>query len=318
MYMQITFPLIQRTFNASYNKNTSRKIPVNFKGTCSDTFKRSQQLDDYYYVKDNIELKRKITPKEFYELTPQKIKSFLTWRETENMDDAANENITIAMSLKKFLDEKYGKDKYVFVSIGTSPAPIARVFEFMGVETKYIPVSGLSNIKNIQEITENPYFENYKKFIEEQGIEKETIKKGDKTYIFYDYTNTGASLNVFKDLMLNGLKLPEGQVDFRSLSKDITSLKDKIGQKNYCDAVVMQSLGLDDTSLASYYIGYYLTSSIGSYYGGLGHLHYSGLHLLPLIVKRHYESAKIYNLTIMSKLNDMGLLVHNPKNNDAL
>lgn len=58
----------------------------------------------------------------------------------EEIEEAVMDNIYLADDLKKYLDKKYGENGYIFASIGTPPSLVAKVFEYMGVETKYLPI----------------------------------------------------------------------------------------------------------------------------------------------------------------------------------
>ena len=85
---------------------------------------------------------KKFTINDYKRLSPFAI-SLLRSSCPEEIKKAAKDSVDTGLFLKQHLDKKYGEGKYVFCCIGTSPSGIARVFEFIGVETKYLPISSL-------------------------------------------------------------------------------------------------------------------------------------------------------------------------------
>jgi len=116
--------------------------------------------------------------------------------------------------LKDNLDRKYGAGKYVFVSIGQSPAVLAEMLGTMGVETAICPISSLSiESRNIPyEILKNPNLSKYLDYLKKIGVGTEKIKTDDKQYIFTDFCGaSGRSLKAFKEVLTSpkcGYNLP--------------------------------------------------------------------------------------------------------------
>lgn len=175
----------------------------------------------------------------------------------------ANESRHAAQIMRDFLNEKYGKDKWKFVSIGTSPAGIGRALEVMGEDVAYIPVSDFRFKEGYYKTHREAFFndvkiESYLKFLKEIGMSKEAVEKSGKTLIFYDYTFTGATLRNFQDLIFDKTNLTKKEAKFRSLNKDYIAAAGKIS--------TLESL------IASDYIANNLRRSGISSYGGVPHL----------------------------------------------
>ena len=216
----------------------------------------------------------------------------------------ADENIQVGLKVKEKLDKYHGENGYVFVSIGTSPAPIARVLEFMGVETKYLPITGLrpyyEDDKYKQFIGK---FENYQKFLNEQGLSADRVKKSDKEFLFYDYTYSGQSLHVFKQMMKEyfGLNLPNvhfSSADFLCYS----SCAKKIDPPDY----------------AVEYVKKYMLNSNGETIGGIPHLPIERIDAIEECKAYESLSAKSYNFALIDRLNKMKKLKQNPNNKNSL
>lgn len=216
---------------------------------------------------------------------------------------AAQENIEQGLKLKTYLDSFYGKGKYVFVCIGTSPSCIARVMEFAGVETKYLPISGLGrgisyeNIKNkIQPADE------YINFLHQQGLSNEEIEKSGKSYLFFDYINSGRTMEFFEKLMKNDFGIDSPQIEYLSLSDEIQNANSRIFSK--------------DTS--EEYIRKYLELSYAEHFGGIPHLNYRNLSDINETIQTESQRGKQYNFFIIDELNKKRQMKYNPKNKGAL
>lgn len=125
---------------------------------------------------------------------------------TSDLVDDAETLIDTAKIIKKLFDINYGENNYTFISIGRSLSALAKCLDFMGVETKQIPLSACCGYtQNEHEIVDNMTnqygFQKYKNFLET------TLQEGtNKKHIFCDYANTGKTLKVF-ELLLNDPKV---------------------------------------------------------------------------------------------------------------
>lgn len=130
--------------------------------------------------------------------------------------------------IKKYLDKKY-KNGYIFASVGGSPSLFAKIMEQMGADTKIIPFSKKTYRYSYEK---NPT--DFKKYLENFGLNKEFLKNNKKHIIFTDYEYTGDSLLKFCNAYRStGLKAND--VEFLSLWKLITAAsKEKIDKNiNY-------------------------------------------------------------------------------------
>ena len=312
--MNILFPQIKIPISQAPLADKSRNSRSLSFGSWSDIFLPSKRLQSCRNVEKFLKTVKKVTPDDYKKLSSEQLQDFFYYYNLDdNLQVAVEENLAVALPLKKFLDKKYGKDKYVFVSIGTSPAPLGRVIEFSGVETKYLPMSDLMYADKYQDIVKSAGIEEYENFLKEQGISKKNLKKHKKTFVFYDYTSSGHSLNLFKDLMIHHLNLPEDKMDFRSLNEDIL----------YCCSQSKKHLHpfkrkISNSDFANNYITRFLSNSKAEYYGGIGHLSYRDLSKIAEDKFYADDTSKAYNLYVMHRLEEMGILKNNPKNRKSL
>lgn len=217
---------------------------------------------------------------------------------------AADDSLRVGLKVKDNLDKKYGENGYVFGCIGTSPAGIARVLEFSGVETKYLPISRLNWLESTESWKEHTdKFSNYENFLKEQGLSKEQVSKSNKEYLFYDYVQQGMSLIVFEKMMKEyfGLDLPN--VGFHNL--------------NYlCYSSCAKNV--DPPRYAIDYVCEYMGNSVIDDFSGVPHLDIIDIDKIDECT--HFESlkAKMFNFTIIDSLARKGLLKENPNNKKSL
>lgn len=129
-------------------------------------------------------------------------------------DDAYIATLDASKLMKTHFDAKYGKDKYVFVSIGRSLEAFANAMGYMGVESKTLPISGLHGYNGgIKNIISQDGFEKYCNYLKQIGIEESAIKASGKKYIFSDYSYYGDTMRTVKDI-LKSLGIKGEQVEF--------------------------------------------------------------------------------------------------------
>lgn len=114
----------------------------------------------------------------------------------KNCEDVHDE---VSDAIKEEFDKKYGKGKYVVITIGRSLSSIGKVLGYkIGEENvKNIPMT------NTRAYLSDDYTEKIKKlghidalneYLNSIGLNQETIKKSRKKYIIMDYVHTGYSL----------------------------------------------------------------------------------------------------------------------------
>ena len=192
----------------------------------------------------------------------------------------------------------------MFVCIGTSPAPLARVLEFSGVETKYLPITGLRPYYEddaYKKFTDK--FSNYQTFLNEQGLSKEEIENSDKKYLFYDYTFTGRSLHVFKQMMKENFGLDLPNVHYSS-----------------ADYLCYSSCAkkIDPPEYAINYVKKYMLESFSETIGGVPHLAIERIDAIEECKNFEMKTAKEYNFALIDRLHKLGKLKNNPNNKNSL
>lgn len=223
--------------------------------------------------------------------------------------EQAKRTVKIAKFLKDTLDKEYGKNKYVFVSIGTSPACIGRAMEFMGVETKYLPISELRSVTfdngDIKKHLNGQ--KEYSAFLKSQGIDKETISNNDKTYLFYDFTASGKTLSNYKKILSELFDIPvnHSRIKFISINKELT-------------AKAKDNIFIDDEKV-EYYISKNMASQNSYTYAGVPHLDYGEMkNIQNAIEEKKTDTAKRFNFIVINELLKKGLLKNNPLNETSI
>ena len=296
--------------------------------------KVNQQGDIFISFKKNIEeaflTKRKFNISDYNSLSPLEKRMFEN--SCSDIDkERADINIELALDIKEQLDGMYGEGQYVFECIGTSPAPIGRVMEFMGVETHYFPISNLITYtfdKAKEEIEKDPVGQKkYSEFLASQGVKPDMLDDDDRTFIFYDFTSTGRSLGLVRDLLEDCYDVPISyKIRYRSLNEDLHMLYDDIlldsERRNCCilEDFPRQDGVSDKCKKVLSYIRKNLFQGEAANYGGVPHL---SLHKLKDIDKvETNQNLRLdehkYNFLVMDKLNEMGLLKENPANRVSL
>lgn len=157
--------------------------------------------------------------------------------------EAAEKSLKAAIAMKGQFDKEFGRDNYVFVSIGTSPAGIARGFEFLGVETKYIPISGVGRtMYNVDELLEIQDTKEYAKFLDSIGLTKEQTERNGKHLIFCDYTSEGTTLRAAEYVAREVRNLPEDKLHFRSVQEVLKKASETEEEKEFFEQYVIDYL----------------------------------------------------------------------------
>ena len=292
---------IQNFYITNFSKNRPQKPKTSFYG---DSFIKRSSTENIFNEGKSFKL-------DSYKQLSEDKKEILT----EALDsrlfhikNAGFHNYAMGLLLKNHLDKKYGEDNYIFECIGTSPAPIGRVLEFSGVEVHYLPISDLQEAYSGSAVVEsNPSgAKEYKKFLSSQGIDENMLERNDKTYLFYDYTASGESLEKFED-MLFAMDIPtmDSRMKFESLNEDLKQIKvpENFKYKPQTDS----------------YIWHFLASGASEDYGGVPHLPCKDIgEISNVIQKRTGYPERYFNFYTINKLNEDGLLKENPANKNSL
>lgn len=301
----------------NFNPYKPKTSPISFglfKNSENDYFVKSEELKEKEKYQESqcalalkLGKKRKFDIDDYRELTTEQ-KELLHKKYDCGVEYIVDANMRVAENLKKYLDNLYGEDGYIFASIGTSPSGIARYMEFCGVETKYFPASGLKKklLYFQQELCENQDgLKKYIEFLKSQGISREDIEKSNKKILFYDFCYTGNTLRNFEALLKVEANIPDDdKTEFIDISRALIIAGLKNGGdyqtiKNYCD--------------------YYMMNSHISSVSGVAHLPINQFKNLDAVIKKETrEKAKAYNFILMEKLEAQGKLKENPLNKNTL
>ena len=261
------------------------------KTTSADTFIKKDDLaqkikhffTQYSAVKAFKKRKEKFQISDFLALKAEEIIAIKQKAKKKHIK-AADINLRLGLEIKQKLDNTYGKDGYVFISIGTSPSLIAKVLEFQGVEVKYLPIS---------------YFD----FVSQQGINKDAVSKSGKKFVFYDYTYTGETLKKIEQLMTEKMGLDKTKTAFRSINEDLINSN-------------------TDNQIVSDYIADYLEAAYAADYSSVRHLPYSQIEKVEITPENFSandkKDPKFFNFLVMEKLKQMGILRQNPNNSTVI
>ncbi|MBQ4077629.1 hypothetical protein IJD15_00410 [bacterium] len=269
----------------------------------ADVFEMSEELKNQKQAYGILSRNDKFSIDSFRSLSEEEN---LLLRNVADIDTktAVNATVDLGVKFKSFLDDKYGENGYVFVSIGTSPSGIARVMEFSGVETKYLPVTDLTRVSSEEDIDKHDdKYPTYIQFLKQQGLSKEEIDNSGKKYLFYDYTFTGKSLAIFEVLMKNKFGIDSENIEYHSLNKDLMVAGNTIPNfhKN-----------------ANYYIEEYLKDSSMAMYGGVPHLRLDEMDKVFTKKQSYGNAPNLFNFLMMHILDKSNLLKENPKNKNSI
>ncbi len=279
--------------------NIKKAQKSNLGSLTADTFTKSSfTLRDFYNKSDKLQISD-------YKKMTSRVKKQIRKSAPKSIHNAAETNIDIALDLKKVLDKQYGKNGYVFVSIGRSPSLIAKVLENTGVETKYLPISHIGEEKATHSsITRELDVEKYSNLLKEQGLSPLKMLFTPKKYLFYDYTDKGKSLKMFEELLVKTFHLPKPKMEFKSLNLDLLAAD------------------YDDESKIFGYIDEYLKHSLSEKYSNIARLDYfktkENDFSTESLTKYNDMDVKLYNFLVMDKLNRYKLLSENPRNKASL
>lgn len=141
--------------------------------------------------------------------------------------ELADNCVTSAKYIQEHYDKAYGKGNWEYVSIGRSCSKIADCLEELGTKAYTIPISGLTNdIQNGAEIATKEGFNDFKSFIYSLGLNPEEVAKSNKTYVFQDFSDSGATMLKFEEFIKSPqMGLNKDNVVFESINSVIDKLE---------------------------------------------------------------------------------------------
>ena len=146
------------------------------------------------------------TVREYKKLQPQEIKlinSRIKAIYKSVFDLALKYHDAAAGRIKKNLDAKFGRDKYVVIPIGRSLSSIGKCLGYKIGENnvKVLPMSNAARFIDIEYCTED--FDALRQYLNSVGLSENEVETSGKTYIFTDFCDTGASMLGVKRLFNN-------------------------------------------------------------------------------------------------------------------
>jgi len=172
------------SFKGHFVKNAGDKISEFFKKPFKDPYKVLDLFDNFGIM-------------EYRTLTVRN-KSILNKKSPiENVD--IEKTLFLYKIMKKNLVEKFPKG-FTLVSIGRSPAVLAKTAEAQGFDVKFCPISQLRSDKFLDTVKKE-YVNKYAEFLETIGITKKAVDESKKPFVFIDYTYNGTSLKNFQRLL---------------------------------------------------------------------------------------------------------------------
>ena len=228
-------------------------------------------------------------------------KEYLQKNITVEIADAAEVNAHLGFKLKNSLDKKYGRDEYIFISVGVPASLIGKAVESAGAEVRYIPVP---QEKGWMYSFSDKDYKLFGNFLRKQEISKQAMDSSSKKYLFYDCSNDYKQTQRLEDMLVTKYNLPKEKMEFRNLSEDLRGLR-------------------ADSGLIEGYIKDYLQQrQRREKFTSISHLPCRNLkpeNFEPWNITRHHEMpVKLFNFLVMSKLNEIGRLENNPRNDVTL
>ena len=193
------------------------------------------------------------------------------------MRQMAEETYEMAKLAEKRFDKKYGENNYIIVSIGTSPAGIAKSLELRGHDVRYLPISEIRNARPAKVLRymssdKHPEYMEYLDFI---GIRKDEINESKKPYLFIDYTVSGKTLGALEKFAYqNGVDPKKAR--FLSINDELDKYTSGNLRKN--------------ARVRQYFNDYCLTQTIGRF-SGIPHIPFYETSLIAESNKDPYFDA---------------------------
>ncbi|MCD7878467.1 MAG: hypothetical protein LUG16_00870 [Candidatus Gastranaerophilales bacterium] len=300
-------------FNFAGNKKHNNVINKVFGELKADVFTPGENHKNEILSKNILSQCKKFNISDYKKLTDIE-KEALTKTSNFKIIKAAESNYELGLVLKKYLDKIYGEDKYVFVSIGTSPAGLARVLEFSGTQTKYLPISKIrkpDSMKLSEYKNGDMKLKNYGDFLKKQKITKEDINNSEKKYLFVDYESSGNSLKNFQKLLDVNYDIKENdKIKFLSLN---TIMQMMCTSESFSPFKQERLLKDMDSYMFHYLQCHYIED-----FAGIPHCSIKKLENISSLQNTENDNAKRYNYLIMHFLEEDGLLKNNPLNSNTL
>ena len=210
---------LNKNYSYQHHKNNSQysvqnNINCTVRNSNSDQYLKNKTIPIAFtalpketQLKTSVEniLNRSIVfgPKEYKNLSKEELSVLRDYQKYFVNADLKNipNMLYIAKLFSEGMHQQY-PNGFTLVSIGRSPAFLAKYLEFQGEDVKYCPVSNLSSIR--LRVTPD-FIQAYKKYLDSIGLTADFVETTEKPIIFTDFVFDGDTLRNFKSL----LALPE-------------------------------------------------------------------------------------------------------------
>lgn len=210
---------------------------------------------------------------------------------------AADYSIETGILIKQFLDEVYGADGYSFVSVGTSPAGVARVMEYLGADVKYMPISKLGgkfarltgDCNDGNDLGEYLSKE-YCAYLDSIGLTKSEVEKSGRKPIVCDYCESERTLDKITYYLALTREIPVSCINMNNI------VLRRAEYSKYPEKVVN-------------YAWKYLRNGAISEFAGVPHLDYKHTEqITELVNKNPSKESKEFDFTLLYQLKNRGLI----------
>ena len=216
-------------------------------------------------------------------ISSKEIKNMLT-----HVSMLAKETAYLANITENMLDEEYGENNWVFVSIGTSPSGIAKALQIKGHDVRYVPITSLGTLRDASYLSKQKGKDDYKNYLDKIGLNKNAISKDKRNFVVCDYTGSGSTLENVRFIARKMLGITSDNVDYYSINKALLNYAIDNPRKIDYDLV---------TDLIEKHMGFGIIGEIS----GVPHLPYKNLENIYLlltegknIAHRDFETALAY------------------------
>ena len=224
---------IPKNINILKSKKYNQKLSFTSDKFIRQTTQQPSKEDKDFF--NFLDKKGKVDREEFTKIllqNPKLIQKAYHFVEFESLISNVNtEPSSIAKAsycMKNFFDEKFGKNNYRIISIGTSPAVLSQGMEALGNETIYLPATGIGNYvfrnrfsNNPKKITDEKNMQILGEYLKSKGVNKDD----NKINILIDFCDSGATINALLGAIKEMLNLTDKQIiqiDIGKLIKELS------------------------------------------------------------------------------------------------
>lgn len=222
----VNFEKYQQFFNIPNNFNYLTFQSTSINQTPVENPLYNYDFRDFIFQKGKVSLdeykKLKQEHPELLELANNFVSSE---SKTLNINQKPKETAILSKKVQEWLDNTFGENGYILVSIGTSPAFLTESLSAMGKNVIFVPVSRANCLMNRDELEECfklfPKVEVVAQYLKEELSKQNTENK---TVVLMDYKVEGSTLKLFNSIVKNKCGIPQSQIYTCNIVKLIKDL----------------------------------------------------------------------------------------------